>query len=440
MDVTNVEIQKNENYQIDFDNNGGHQKIKATDVNDFICTNTADWISFSQNGNELEIIVLPNKYDTERTTDIYLKSKYYYNCYATILISQSETVYSIEVTNGVEIKDKTAYIKGLKVYNGGNIETKTATVQVEGATKRCIVKGIRQYIVEDEDETYMTTFDNAINAKLIQTKTDGIYTLQLTNYGKVTSGKTYYKLTLCHKDNIDTEYSIIIEYEEETDVKTKFIINNTPTNVVSLNFDYSGYCANSIIKLFTTEETVSFTTTVDWLYCRLGFDCIKVFADYNENNNDRNGTITVGNDCTISVTQAKKEEKTTSYDDEIAVASNELEEDFIIDQTPAIELLDITDNTVECKTYIYNHNTDEYDNDSQISVITSGIWLHYSTSYDIEKKTHIITFRANENKWLTDRKCRITITNVEDNYEPIVLIATQSFREDILKFERLTVD
>lgn len=440
MDVTNVEIQKNGNYQIDFDNNGGHQKIIATDVNDFICTNTADWISFSQNGNELEIIVLPNKYDAERTTDIYLKSKYYYNCYATIVISQSETVYSIEVTNGIEIKDKTSYIKGLKVYNDGNIETKTATIQVEGATKRCIVKGIRQYIVESEDETYMTAFDNAISAKLIQTETDGIYTLQLINYGKVTSGKTYYILTLCHKDNIDTEYPILIEYEDETDIKTRFIVNNVPTNTISLNFDSSGYCANSIIKLFTTEETVPFTTTEDWLYCRLGFDCIKIFADYNENNKDRNGTITVGDDCTISVTQEKKEEKTASYDDEIAVASNELEEDFIIDQTPAIELLNITDNTIECKTYIYNHNTDEYDNDSQISVFISCIWMHYSTSYDVEKKTHVITFRADENLWMTDRRCRIVIKNVEDNYEPIVLTATQSFREDALKIERLTVD
>ena len=41
---------------------------------------------------------------------------------------------------------------------------------------------------------------------------------------------------------------------------------------------------------------------------------------------------------------------------------------------------------------------------------------------------------------MSDRRCRIVIKNVEDNYEPIVLTATQSFREDALKIERLTVD
>lgn len=431
MEVTNVEIQKNKNYQINFDNNGGHQKIVAIDVNDFICTNTADWISFAQIGNEMEIIVLPNKYDTERETDIYLKSKYYYNCYATIVISQSKTVYSIEVESD--------NVKGLKVYNDGNIETKELTVTVEGATKRCSVKGIRQYIKEEDDE-YLTTFDNAISAKLTQTATDGVYKLCITNYGKVTNGKTYYKLILCHKDNIDTEYPIIIEYEEETTIKTRFIVDNKPQQNIELKFDNSGYCSNSIIKLFTTEETASFTTNEDWLYCRLGFDCIKIFADYYDGDTDREGTVTVGDDCTITVKQTAKEEKTTSYDDDIAVASNELEEDFIIDQTPAIELLSIDGNTVECKTYIYNHKIDEYDNDSQISVLIYCMWMHYSTSYDIERKTHIITFSADENKWMSDRRCHIVIKNVEDNYEPIVLTATQSFREDTLKIERLTVD
>lgn len=436
-----IKLEGNETYQIDFGNEGGHQLIKATDVEDFVYTNTADWISFSHNGNELEIIVLPNNFEVERTAEIYIKSKYHYGWNATVVIAQSETVYEVLIDG-----ETTVTIDNIKVYNNGELEKLTKSVTVNGATKRCIVKGIKQYITEDTN-TYLTTFDNAISANIINTDKDGVYTLQILNYGKATNGNTYYEVTLCHKDNIDTECKVTINYEKETELNTIFIEYDKETdqykkmdNNISLKFDNSGYCVGGkdTINLLTKDDTVTYTTDETWLYCRLGYDCIKIFVDYyDDGGKDRSGTIKVG-DLTINVTQTAKKTKNTSNANEISFSS--LEDDFIVDQTPAIELISINGNTIECKTYIYNSKTEEYDNDSMISVLINGTWMHYKTDYNIDTKTHTVTFWGDKNIWLLDRISTIKIMNVEDNYNPIRLMAAQTTNNDNLKIERLTVD
>jgi hypothetical protein len=438
MDVLNVELQESvtNNYSIEFGNNGGRQKIVATNVNDFVCTNTASWISFSHNGNEMDIIVLPNTDDVERTTELYLKSKFYYDSYAIIEITQKETTYSVETVSSIE---------GIKVYNDNISETKEETIKVDGATKRCILKGIKQYLEEESSDGttsyYLTTFDNGINVKLIQTEEDGVYTLRLTNYGKVTKGDTYYIITLCHRDNIDTECEIKVTYENESSLTTLLDANGKQTKSVSLEFDYCGYCSDNIIKLFTTEDTVDFTTEENWLYCRLGYDCIKIFADYNDGTSDRSGTITIG-DNTVNVSQSGKiATDSLDLENSLSVASLMDEEvEYIEDTTPAIELIAIKDNTVECKTYIYNSKTDVYDNDSQVAVFIYSKWLSYETSYNTETNTHLIKLIPKENKWQLDRKCIIRIANAEDTYEPIVLEAKQSYQEEIVSIEQLTIN
>lgn len=436
METLNVKLQEEitNNYSISFGNDGGRRKIIATNVNDFICTNTVEWITFSHSGKEMEIIALPNTSGTERTTELYLKSKFYYNSYAVIEIVQSKTVYSVKTANIIE---------GLKVYNENKIETKEEIVNVSGATKRCIVKGIKQYLEEENyDGTksyYQIDFDNAIKASLKQTKVEGVYTLQIYNYGKVTKGNTYYTLVLCHQDDIDTECEITIKYEEESSITTLLDNNGNKINTASLRFDNNGYCSDSIIKLFTTEETVNYTTENSWLYCKLGYDCIKIFADYNDSNSDRKGSINIG-DSTISVTQSGKiNTNLLSMENGIAMASL-MDEEIVEDTTPAIELVGINGNIVECKTYIYNSKTNKYDNDSQIAVFVCCKWLSYEASYNIDTKTHLITFIPQENQWELDRCGIVKIANAEDNYKPLKLEVTQSYQKETVKIEQLSID
>ena len=432
MDELKVQLRETKNYQLSIGNSGGRYKITATDVSDFIYTYTDSWITASHDGNELVLIILPNTNKVSRIADIFLKSKLYYDSDVLVEIIQSETVYKLTTS-------KTT-LDGFKTCVEGE-EKQTVDVLVEGSTKKCVIKDIKQYVKNmDSDTYYFTDFDSAISAKLKEIE-NGKYTLDVINYGKVTKLVTYYKIIISHKDNIDTESEIKVLFEDDDQMAVFLNDDNEKINVVDLQFTYDGYCYNNKIRMYTNNDNIDYTIDVDWLYVRFGFNCIEVFAEYNDADDakDRSGTITVGNN-TINVTQKCQNSNQTL----LSIASNIMSANCIdndIDGVQPIELINIGENMIEVKTYIFNDKSQKYDNDSKILVLITGEWLSYRTAYNSTTQTHYIYLSPQQNIWPSDRSCAIKILNSENSTLPLKLIATQSIGTDkLLKIEQLTID
>ena len=304
-------------------------------------------------------------------------------------------------------------------------------IEVKGGDKKCFVKDIREYKEIDNNEYMRIPFDNSLMTDLSEDNNKGSYILKVSNIGKLTEDVSHFEIVIAHNNNPSTMLKLHLQYQ---DITNNFILT---TN--SLSFRSNGYSSNRIIGIKSNhvdniEDNV--VNQLEWLHLTYGYNCIYAYVDMNENETDRNGSISVyGN--TVNISQDRKtitdtvESSNTENDDVMiaTVADN-------IEYMNGIELVEIESNVIKLK--VNTLEKGHYVHNSMIIVSISGKWVDFSLDYDPVKEIHIITLMTEINPFDCERKCLMSVKNAENIESSQRFLLTQDALSETLSVEIVT--
>ena len=387
----------NEEYRFDIDCNVTKLVINVDDNSTIIVKGYDGWYHYRVIGNEISFIIDCNLSDIDRTANIYVGSSMYPDRYAYINITQKGEEYSL-VSDINNKNNMSPLIDG---------EEFIFHIEVKGGDKKCFVKDIREYKEIDNNEYMRIPFDKSLMTDLAEDNDKGSYTLKVSNNGKLTEDVSHFEIVIVHDNNPSTILNLHLQYQ---DITNNFILT---TN--SLSFRSNGYSSNRIIGIKSNhidniEDNV--INQLEWLHLAYGYDCIYAYVDMNENEADRNGSISVyGNTVNIS-----QDGKTNA--DTVELSSMENNDEMIapvvddIEYMDGIELVEIESNVIKLKVNTLENGY--YVHNSMITVSISGKWVDFLLDYDTVKEIHIITLIAEINPFDCERKCLMSVKNAEN--------------------------
>lgn len=411
----------NKEYRFDIDCNVTKLTINVDDNSAIIVKGYDGWYRYRVTGNEISFIIDNNLSDIDRTANIYVGSSMYPDKYAYINITQKGEKYSLVS----DINDK----NDMSPLIGG--EEFLFHIKVKGGDKKCFVKDIREYREIDNNEYMRIPFDKSLITDLTEDNDKGSYILKVSNIGKLTEDVSHFEIVIAHDNNPSMILKLHLQYQ---DITNNFILT---TN--SLSFRSNGYSSNRIIGIKSNhidniEDNV--INQLEWLHLTYGYDCIYAYVDMNENETDRNGSISVyGN--TINVSQDKK-----TIIDNVEFSETENDDEMItpvvddIEYMSGIELVEIESNVIRLKVNTLENG--HYVHNSMIAVSISGKWVDFLLDYDPVKEIHIITLMAEINPFDCERKCLMSVKNAEDIESSQRFLLTQDALSETLSVEIVT--
>lgn len=411
----------NKEYRFDIDCNVTKLTINVNDNSAIIVKGYDGWYRYRVIGNEISFIIDYNLSDIDRTANIYVGSSMYPDKYAYINITQKGEKYSLDSDINTK-NDMSPLIDG---------EEFLFHIEVKGGDKKCFVKDIREYKEIDNNEYMRIPFDKSLRTDLAEDNNKGSYILKVSNIGKLTEDVSHFEIVIAHNNNPSTMLKLHLQYQ---DITNNFILT---TN--SLSFRSNGYSSNRIIGIKSNhvdniEDNV--VNQLEWLHLTYGYNCIYAYVDINENETDRNGSISVyGN--TVNISQDRKtitdtvESSNTENDDEMiaTVADN-------IGYMNGIELVEIESNVIKLK--VNTLEKGHYVHNSMITVSISGKWVDFSLDYDHVKEIHIITLMTEINPFDCERKCLMSVKNAENIESSQRFLLTQDALSETLSVEIVT--
>ena len=253
----------------------------------------------------------------------------------------------------------------------------------------------------------------------------------MSNIGKLTEDVSHFEIVIVHDNNPSMILKLHLQYQ---DITNNFILT---TN--SLSFRSNGYSSNRIIGIKSNhidniEDNV--INQLEWLHLTYGYDCIYAYVDMNENETDRNGSISVyGNTVNISqdrkmITDTVKSSNTENDDAMIATVADDIE------YMNGIEVVEIESNVIKLK--VNTLEKGHYVHNSMITVSISGKWVDFLLDYDPVKEIHIITLMAEINPFDCERKCLMSVKNAEDIESSQRFLLTQDALSETLSVEIVT--
>lgn len=411
----------NKEYRFDIDCNVTKLTINVNDNSAIIVKGYDGWYRYRVIGNEISFIIDYNLSDIDRTANIYVGSSMYPDKYAYINITQKGEKYSL--ASDINTKnDMSPLIDG---------EEFLFHIEVKGGDKKCFVKDIREYKEINNNEYMRIPFDKSLRTDLAEDNNKGSYILKVSNIGKLTEDVSHFEIVIAHNNNPSTMLKLHLQYQ---DITNNFILT---TN--SLSFRSNGYSSNRIIGIKSNhvdniEDNV--VNQLEWLHLTYGYNCIYAYVDINENETDRNGSISVyGN--TVNISQDRKtitdivESSNTENDDAmIATVADHIE------YMNGIELVEIESNVIKLK--VNTLEKGHYVHNSMITVSMSGKWVDFSLDYDPVKEIHIITLMTEINPFDCERKCLMSVKNAENIESSQRFLLTQDALSETLSVEIVT--
>ena len=411
----------NKEYRFDIDCNVTKLTINVNDNSAIIVKGYDGWYRYRVIGNEISFIIDYNLSDIDRTANIYVGSSMYPDKYAYINITQKGEKYSLDSDINTK-NDMSSLIDG---------EEFLFHIEVKGGDKKCFVKDIREYKEIDNNEYIRIPFDKSLRTDLAEDNNKGSYILKVSNIGKLTEDVSHFEIVIAHNNNPSTMLKLHLQYQ---DITNNFILT---TN--SLSFRSNGYSSNRIIGIKSNhvdniEDNV--VNQLEWLHLTYGYDCIYAYVDINENETDRNGSISVyGNTVNISqdrktITDTVESSNTENDDAMIATVADHIE------YMNGVELVEIESNVIKLK--VNTLEKGHYVHNSMITVSISGKWVDFSLDYDPVKEIHIITLMTEINPFDCERKCLMSVKNAENIESSQRFLLTQDALSETLSVEIVT--
>lgn len=174
-----------------------------------------DGIIVTRNRCELTVQITPNKTQFVREYRIICRNTNDYYVYAEIVFTQQAEEYRLTTESvAVTLKGDVPWKEDDVIYN---VEEIKIPVSVTGGNGKYRIKSISTYkgmindenlITDEKDEQIQYSFNNGFKYVIEE---DGI---RIKNYGKIfLDNSYYYKMTLCHAEDKDLVWTVILKYD-----------------------------------------------------------------------------------------------------------------------------------------------------------------------------------------------------------------------------------